>query len=402
MARSLREVPITSPGYGGFLSQKWVVSGGGNGGGRRDAYVSLNIWPGCYGPVRPKKQYLQEFFDPRRKLLQGLRASRSRNLQKALISSSVTTMDAHAHLLSLGWAGPGHSLDSRPYTQKGHRGLAYDPAKVGNTGTGLVKPLSISQRKGRLGVGKKAHEPQAGNEWWLKGFESALGNIGKSESERSSGTSTPIPNLNHNGGKHSGLYSFFIKGQQMQGTIGDADADNEDSMRTSTKRRKGDEDTVEDAVSKKKKTGSATVEFEQVGAYIALRDEDKDKKRRKRTERPSPVEEFKQVGEYLEARSDTKKRKRNKSELQPESGVSTPATAADDEAQQPEKAETKEERRERRRLRKEEKERQKQLAAQVDGHQSESAESEDAATKAARRAERKRRKADKAAKAAQS
>ncbi|KAK7892258.1 hypothetical protein LTR67_007354 [Exophiala xenobiotica] len=336
MARSPREVPITSPGYGGFMSQKWV------------------------------------------------------------------TMDAHAHLLSLGWAGPGHSLDSRPYTQKGHRGLSYDPAKVGNTGTGLVKPLSISQRKGRLGVGKKAHEPQAGNEWWLKGFESALGNIGKSESERSSGTSTPIPNSNRNGGKHSGLYSFFIKGQQMQGTIGHADTDNEDSMRTSTKRKKGDEDTTEDAVSKKKKTGSATVEFEQVGAYIALRDEDKDKKRRKRSERPSPVEEFKQVGEYLEARSDTKKRKRNKSELQPESGVSTPATAADDEEQQPEKAETKEERRERRRLRKEEKERQKQLAAQVDGHQSESAESEDAATKAARRAERKRRKADKAAKAAQS
>lgn len=383
-------------------------------------------WLLRHGP--PKNYSICDILIPAEKCCESS-ISRSRNLWKALISSVNTcydifhtrdyvdsvvrlrssrsiashnpsppastqsTMDAHAHLLSLGWAGPGHSLDSRPYKQKGHRGLAYDPAKVGNTGTGLVKPLGISQRQGRLGVGKKAHEPQAGNEWWLKGFESALGNIGKSESERSSGTSTPI--TNPSGGKHSGLYSFFIKGQQMQGTIEDAD---DDSMRTSTKRKKsdvlGDEDTNEDALSKKQRTGAA-VEFEQVGAFMTLRD--KDKKRRKRTERPSPVEEFKQVGEYLEARSETKKRKR-KSEAQP-SGVRTPA--AEDE-EQPEKAETKEERRERRRRRKEEKDRQKQLAAQVDGHQSESAETEDAATKAARRAERKRRKADKTAKAAQS
>src|SRR5882757_935536 len=143
-------------------------------------------------------------------------------------------MDAHAHLLSLGWAGPGHSLDSKPYQQKGHRGLAYDPAKVGNNGNGLVKPLSISQRKGRFGIGKKAHEPQAGNEWWLKGFENALGNIGKSESERSSGTATPVVN-DYTGGKHGGLYSFFVKGQEMEGTIGKLE-----EIKRSSKKRKSD------------------------------------------------------------------------------------------------------------------------------------------------------------------
>ncbi|KIV80061.1 hypothetical protein PV11_07590 [Exophiala sideris] len=296
-------------------------------------------------------------------------------------------MDAHAHLLSLGWAGPGHSLDSRPYTQKGHRGLAYDPAKVGNNGAGLVKPLLVSQRKGRLGIGKKAHEPQAGNEWWLKGFESALGNIGKSESERDSGTSTPVVN-EYSTGKHSGLYTFFIKGQQMEGTLGKL----EELNRSSTK-RKGDVFDTDDGPSskkKKQKTDPAT-EFETVGEYIALRD--KDEKRRKRSERPSPVEEFRQVSEYLEARTDKKRRKR-KSEIE-STETATPAVAGEDDGQ--DRVETKEERRERRRKRKEEKERRRRRQEES-GQMVESTETEDAATKAARRAERKKRRAEKAAK----
>lgn len=137
-------------------------------------------------------------------------------------------MDAHAHLLSLGWAGPGHSLDSRPQLQhKGRRGLAYDPSNnnsnsnSNNNGRGLVKPLLVSQKKNSFGVGKRTHEPAAGNEWWLKGFENALSNIGKNNSSgATSGTATPeSPSTAVDGGKHSGLYGFFVKGQQMEGTI---------------------------------------------------------------------------------------------------------------------------------------------------------------------------------------
>ncbi|KAJ9623809.1 uncharacterized protein PV06_10304 [Exophiala oligosperma] len=326
-------------------------------------------------------------------------------------------MDAHAHLLSLGWAGPGHSLDSRPYKQKGHRGLAYDPAKVGNNGTGLVKPLLVSQRKGRLGVGKKSHEPQAGNEWWLKGFESALGNIGKSESERSSGASTPAPALDNTGGKHGGLYSFFVKGQQMQGTIGlEEEGDAPSSSRTDDRKKRksdhfwsgattdGDVDGQGDStVKNKRQKRSAAAEFEQVGEYLALRDQDG--KRRKRTERPGPVEEFRQVGEYLAARTDKKRKNKDKLESQENegSGASTPALLPE----QDERTETQEERRERRRKRKEEKERRqkRQMDGQGGGGRSEDVEisSEDAAAKEARRAERKRRKAaEKAGKVAKS
>lgn len=330
-------------------------------------------------------------------------------------------MDAHAHLLSLGWAGPGHSLDSRPYKQKGHRGLAYDPAKVGNNGNGLVKPILISQRKGRLGIGKKAHEPPAGTEWWLKGFESALGNIGKTESESSSGTSTPVVPQN-GGGKHGWLYSFFVKGQEMQGTIGKdgtmEDLSNGKKRRSDvldSKKRKSDvlesteEDQDEDALQsdtmkkKKKQKQNPVVEFEQVSTYIALRD--KDEKPRKRAERPSPVEEFRQVSEYLEVRSEKKrKRKEKHRERIEESGTSTPAVTEGEgeEAAERLRTETKEERRERRRRRREEKERQKDA---LDAHNSAAASDrqseDDAAAKAARRAERKKRKAGKeAAKAA--
>jgi len=301
-------------------------------------------------------------------------------------------MDAHAHLLSLGWAGPGHSLDSQPYKQKGHRGLAYDPAKVGNNGNGLVKPLAISQRKGRFGIGKKAHEPQAGNEWWLKGFESALGNIGKTNSERSSGTSTPtLQSL----GKHGGLYNFFIKGQQMQGTIGDVE-----ELGRSSKKRKSDvlDDSTDGLSQDESKKHNSTDDFEQAGAFFALRD--KDEKRRQRMEKSSPEKEFQLMNEYLEARSDKKGKKKRKSEAM-SSEVSTPLDT-DPVVDEIGYVETKEERRERRRRRKAEKEQKRKALADLANQQQvridTASDTDDAAAKAARKAERKRRKAEKAMK----
>ncbi|ETI20639.1 hypothetical protein G647_06981 [Cladophialophora carrionii CBS 160.54] len=296
-------------------------------------------------------------------------------------------MDAHAHLLALGWAGPGHSLDSKPYKQKGLRGLAYDPAKVGNNGTGRVKPLSISQRQGRFGIGKKAHEPQAGNEWWLKGFESALGNIGKSESERSSGRSTPTSR--EYAGRHGGLYSFFVKGQQMEGTI-----DKVEIPARSSKKRKSNvlgEDATADDTTKilKVKKDKVTSEFEQAGVFFALRD--KDEKRRCGTMRASPVAEFEQISEYLEVRTQQPKKKKRKSE-KAEIGAGTPLLTDQARREKCERVETKEERRERRRRRIEEKEQKRQqveLKTELDA--------EDAAAKAARKAERKRRKAERVA-----
>ena len=244
-------------------------------------------------------------------------------------------MDAHAHLLSLGWAGPGHSLDSHPH--KGRHGLAYDPRHVQSNGNGLVKPLLISQKKNTLGVGRKAHEPAAGNEWWLKGFEIALSNIGKSESERTSGTATPELGAKRHEGKHAGLYGFFVSGGEMEGTI-KKDVKGGERVRRRKKRKSdvlegrdsheshtdsdattlgrdsspADQNFVEAKSWKTRNSKDGTVDFENVAKFLEVRD--RDEKRRRRKERANAIEEFEQFGAFFEARVDRKDRSNPDSE----------------------------------------------------------------------------------------
>lgn len=233
-------------------------------------------------------------------------------------------MDAHAHLLSLGWAGPGHSLDSRPSLKhKGRRGLAYDPShNNNNTGSGLVKPLLVSQKKNAFGIGKKAHEPAAGNEWWLKGFESALSKIGKrSDSEATSGTATPeTGSTSGYRGKHNGLYGFFVRGQQMEGTMREQDReqsrgkkrqsdtfDDEEQLSTSSgKTTPGGSTSQENPKSK----GEATADFAQISQFLDVRD--KDRKRGERRVNGDPTDEFEQMGQFFGAGSKSVKKHGNR------------------------------------------------------------------------------------------
>ena len=300
-------------------------------------------------------------------------------------------MDAHAHLLSLGWAGPGHSLDSRPH--KGRRGLAYDPkqAQAESTGTGLIKPLLISQKNNTFGIGQKAHEPAAGNEWWLKGFEAALGNVGKSDSERTSGTATPESRSSASGykGKHGGLYGRFVKGQQMQGTIGES----LDSDRKALKRKSDTFDegagtpssggeSVTKRAGKHHRSKQDTTAFEQTAAFLEIRD--RDEKRRRKAEKADAVQDFQQMTEYFEARSARRKTNQN-------GRLGDPAEdshAVEEDSEQ-----------ERRRRKKDRKAAMKARAAVLDGESDQEkapaavSDAEEAArANAARKAERKRRK----------
>ena len=299
-------------------------------------------------------------------------------------------MDARAHLLSLGWAGPGHSLDSRPH--KGRRGLAYDPKQVQSTGNGLIKPLLISQKKNTFGIGKKAHEPAAGNEWWLKGFEAALGNVGKTDSERTSGTVTPESKGSSSGykGKHVGLYGHFVKGQQMQGTVGES----LDSERKTKKRKSDTFDESADTASsggesvtekphKRHRAKPDTMAFKQTAAFIELRD--KDEKRRQQAKKSNAVQDFQQMTDYFEARS--ARRKAKQTGLLENLGEASPVVEDGDSEQ------------ERRRRRKERKAAKKAGAAVLDGLSVQEnattavSDAEEAArAKAARKAERKRGK----------
>ena len=248
-------------------------------------------------------------------------------------------MDTRAHLLSLGWAGPGHSLDSRPH--KGKQGLSYDPRHAQNNGIGLVKPLLVSQKKNTFGIGKKAHEPAAGNEWWLKGFEAALGNVGRSDSKGTSGTVTPLDTDGYRG-KPAGLYQFFVKGGEIEGTIGKEFA----KAKGLEKRKKRKSDTVEGGsdqlaesdrsekpafqqkMPKKRKSQDLTQDFETVGAFLEVRD--RSEKRQKRGEKAGAFEEFQQAEQFFEARSARRKKSEQKSTSNPDLPVGeSPLTKAE-------------------------------------------------------------------------
>jgi len=267
-------------------------------------------------------------------------------------------MNASALLTSQGWLGPGHALDSRltdyggpTYKQKGHRGLAYDPAAASasqdsiSAGNGLTRPLLVSQRGGsRHGIGKKAHEPASGNEWWLKGFQNALQNIGKSESERTSavnsGTSTPRNELK-NGyvGKHGGLYGCFVTGQIMKGTLEEWNEEKKPGKKRKSDVLERDEKRDPLGVSPVKRVQTAK-ELETSIDYLTERD--KERKRALKREQSTDVEQFAAVGAFLGATEDEKRKKGRCKE-----------TSEARDAESDARAESKEERRARRKRRKE-------------------------------------------------
>ena len=222
-------------------------------------------------------------------------------------------MDAKSHLQSLGWLGPGHALNSHLTSHKGRGGL------------GLTKPLLISQKKNSFGVGKKAHEPPKGNEWWLKGFENALKGVGtdgsKSASAATSGTATPnlAGNASTYQGKHQGLYGFFVRGEKLEGTLGEEEdatssRPSEEKRRKSRKRKSDALDSspsrdisdpstpyIVSSKKQKKKTGEMD-HFAQASAYIISRD--KDLQRAGRPQKENAFTQFQQISTFMGERDE--------------------------------------------------------------------------------------------------
>ncbi|TLD38235.1 Nitrate transporter [Venturia nashicola] len=101
-------------------------------------------------------------------------------------------MDAAKHLKGLGWRGEGHSLDS--------------------TNRGLRKPLLVSNRHANQGLGSKSQKEKQADQWWLNAFDNALKEIG-------TGKESNLAQVAKHGVKLGGLYGFFVKGEQLVGTI---------------------------------------------------------------------------------------------------------------------------------------------------------------------------------------
>lgn len=212
----------------------------------------------------------------------------------------------------------------------------------------------VSQKKDTSGLGRrgKKDEPNGG-EWWLKGFESALGRIGTGHNEEGKAA------------QKDGLYGgFFVKGQSLGGTI-------DEGVKSRVKgHKKRKSDAIEDEVLKEPSTSSPPhkasktengaasrgpiADFVQASAFFKARDQDKEDKRRRKTERQDRkdnseiLDEFQQIEAYLGSRDveEIERKRRKRAAMRGRESIANLRKSVDEDQ--------KEQRRERRRRHREE------------------------------------------------
>ncbi|KAI9771073.1 MAG: hypothetical protein M1840_002424 [Geoglossum simile] len=113
-------------------------------------------------------------------------------------------MDTARYLKTQGWLGTGHAL---------------------SIGKGLSKPLLISRKSDVLGVGKKHNQA---DQWWARAFDDSLSGLEVQEGDvGADGVREVKVTQTKKGGVLEGLvagkgslYSMFVKGEGLVGTIG--------------------------------------------------------------------------------------------------------------------------------------------------------------------------------------
>ncbi|KAK7181899.1 hypothetical protein DPSP01_009494 [Paraphaeosphaeria sporulosa] len=103
-------------------------------------------------------------------------------------------MNAEGLLRRQGWRGAGFSLDT--------------------SDRGIKKPLLISHKQDQLGLGKKKASHTTDDQWWMRAFDESLQNLG-------SGKTSTLSQIQEKGINRGGLYGFFVKGEGLQGSIGE-------------------------------------------------------------------------------------------------------------------------------------------------------------------------------------
>ncbi|KAF7960875.1 hypothetical protein EAE96_000547 [Botrytis aclada] len=217
-------------------------------------------------------------------------------------------MNAHALLTSQGWRGTGHSLHHSSDT------------------IGLSRPLLVSKKDNLLGVGKKMHK--TADMWWLNAFDASLKGLdtskeGQVKVQEGGGLEMVVKGGSKWVGGKGGLYSFFVRGETVGGTMEDRE-----------KEKKATELIVKEEKSEKGK--------------------DK-KKKRKGEERKESKEERRARKEKKRAERARKSAAKETKKIKEGKVAKTPSASSTDS----EKTETKEERRERK-----EQKRQKKLLRQ--------------------------------------
>jgi nucleolar protein TMA23 len=176
-------------------------------------------------------------------------------------------MDAGALLRAQGWRGKGFSLHPT------------------NNTIGLSKPLLISRNTDGSGVGKKAH--YTSDQWWLHAFDQKLKGLDTSKKGVVTQSVTQgkldVIASSQPKGKYvgvSGLYSSFVRGGMLDGTVEDTTGDSTPATTP--------EDSEAGSVSRKEKRGESRAERQARKAGKRLRKAEK--ARRKVAERRAAVE----------------------------------------------------------------------------------------------------------------
>jgi nucleolar protein TMA23 len=148
-------------------------------------------------------------------------------------------MDAGALLRAQGWRGKGFSLHPT------------------NNTIGLSKPLLISRNTDGSGVGKKAH--YTSDQWWLHAFDQKLKGLDTSKKGVVTQSVTQgkldVIASSQPKGKYvgvSGLYSSFVRGGMLDGTVEDTTGDSTPATTP--------EDSEAGSVSRKEKRGESRAE----------------------------------------------------------------------------------------------------------------------------------------------
>ena len=113
-------------------------------------------------------------------------------------------MDAAKVMISQGWRGPGHSLHHSDDT------------------IGLTHPILVSRKQNNLGLGAKAHPTN--DQWWMNEYDRQLKDMVikkdcKGAVETIRGNKIQERHLKSKAIGGAGLYSAFVSGGSMKGTI---------------------------------------------------------------------------------------------------------------------------------------------------------------------------------------
>ena len=113
-------------------------------------------------------------------------------------------MDTTAYLTRQGWLGAGHALHPN--------------------GHGIKKPLIVSKKPDKLGVGRKAYDAHA-DQWWSRAFDDTLKSI-NGQQPRKEGIEVDAAAVVPSGAYATkwsgsrGLYGGFVRGEGLRGTMG--------------------------------------------------------------------------------------------------------------------------------------------------------------------------------------